>query len=306
MLSSLVTILHILTAQLTGAALPVGATVSGVAAVPQVQESLQLPPLALLPQLTQQGDAANLQLTARAAVVYDVGTDKVLYHKSATAPVKMASITKLMTALVALDLEPDLNKMVTVPDGVQYIAPSVMGLRRGEKVTVREIMAGMLIKSGNDAATVLAWDAGGGSLSNFVERMNLKAKAIGMERTVFANPHGLDMPEAHTTAEDVARMASFAFKNPVVRELGGTRSMTVVSHDNSRTTHYLVNSDKLLAENIGIVAGKTGFTDEAGLCLVVLVERNGHQIISVVLGSEDRAEDSRRLIDWTYNHFNWN
>lgn len=306
MIQSLLTILHILAAQLTGSPLPATSAVTGVAAVPVVEERFVAPQLAPLPQLTQQGDAANLQLSARSAVVYDAETNKTLYHKSATSPVKMASITKLMTALVALDLEPDLNKIVTIPDGVQYIAPSVMGLRRGEKVTVRELMAGMLIKSGNDAATVLAWDAGGGSLSNFVERMNLKAKALGMDKTVFANPHGLDMPEAHSTAEDVARMAAFAFQNPVVRELGGTRQMTVVSHDYSRTTHYLVNSDKLLSENIGIIAGKTGFTDEAGLCLVVLVERNGHKIISVVLGSEDRAEDSRRLIDWTYNHYNWN
>lgn len=304
MIQQLLVVTQILLAQMTGHA-PVVASPVALMPPPSQQEVVALPVPANLPTLVQEGDAANLQLSARAAVVYDVDSDKVLYHKSATTPVKIASISKLMTAIVASKLKPDLSEEVTVPDGMQYIIPSIMGLRRGERLTLHDLMAGMLIKSGNDAATLLG-SSSAGSLSAFVEQMNRTASELGMTNTVFANPHGLDVPEAHSTAQDVARMAAFAFQNPTIRELAGTRSMVVVSRDYSRTTHYLVNSDKLLAENIGIIAGKTGFTDEAGLCLVVLVERNGHRIVSVVLGSEDRAEDSRRLIDWTYQHYAWN
>lgn len=257
-----------------------------------------------LPQLAGGGDTEPVALSANAVYAFDRDTGKVLYSKNPHKEVPIASITKLMTALVVTDLEEDLDRTITIPTGTPVIEGSSMGLLPGEVLSIRDLLYGLIVKSGNDAGMVLA-ETTAGSVSNFVKMMNQKARSLGLEDTQFANPTGLDDPENYSSAFDIAQLGNYAFDHEVLKTMVGLREVTVTSRDYSRTTHYLQNTNKLLAEDIGVFAGKTGFTDDAGLCLVSAASRDGEEIINVVLGSEDRAEDTRRLVLWEYSNFRW-
>ena len=256
------------------------------------------------PKLRGGGDAGRVELSATSVYAFDRATGKPVYEKNPKEKVALASITKLMTAIVVLEQEKDLDREVKIPSGTISVEGSTMELLPGEVLTIRDLLYGMIVKSANDAAMVLA-ESTGGSVNNFVRLMNAKARDLGLEATHFANPHGLDDPENYSTAFDIGHMADHAFRLPVLKDMVGTNIITVVSKDYTRTSHYLENTNKLLTAETGVFAGKTGFTDEAGLCLVSAARRNGREIINVVLGSEDRAEDTRRLLDWEYANYAW-
>ncbi len=285
-----------------GAHLASTATVAeaGGAAFSPLQQSTSL-----LPHLPGGDAPSDPSISAKNVYAFDRATGKVLYQKDAHKQVAMASITKVMTAVVVLDQEPNLDKQVKITSDAIRVEGSNMSLLPGEVLTVRELLYGLMVNSANDAAQVLAKEVGGGSISNFVRLMNQKADELGLENSHYQNSTGLDQEGHYSSAYDIAQLADYAFDKPELSQMVSTKTMTVVSHDYTHTRHYLENTDKLLAGVEGVYAGKTGFTDNAGLCLVSAARSNGHDVINVVLGSEDRGGDTQKLLAWEFAHYVW-
>ncbi|OGY17899.1 MAG: hypothetical protein A2784_01725 [Candidatus Chisholmbacteria bacterium RIFCSPHIGHO2_01_FULL_48_12] len=240
-------------------------------------------------------------LTARAAMVVDVGSGTVMYQKNAQTPLLPASITKLMTALIALDTY-DLNDVLTVKRADEAIGQS-MGLKVGEKITAENLVYGLLVKSGNDAALALAENYPDGYAA-FVEAMNQKAKDWQMTDTVFKNVSGVEQWGHVTTVRDLAVLAREATKNEVVTKMAATKSMTV-KDVSGNIEHELKNINQLLGQVEGLRGLKTGWTTNAGECLITDTVRDGREIITVILGSEDRFGESAALIEWAYGNHEW-
>jgi len=247
-------------------------------------------------------------LTAKNVVVIDKNSSVVIYSKNENLWVLPASTIKIMTALVALDYyrpEEILNVKKTNDFGQN------MKLVEGEKITVKNLLYGLLVSSANDAALVLAQNYQGGPKA-FVTAMNRKAVALNLGNTYFANPTGLDSDEkgnlltdfSYTTALDLARLAIEAFKNPLLSEIMKTEKITVTDFS-GKVNHQLFNINQLLGKIEGLKGGKTGWTEEAGECLVTYTEREGQGIITVVLGSQDRFGETKKLIDWVFSNYRW-
>jgi D-alanyl-D-alanine carboxypeptidase len=238
-------------------------------------------------------------VAARSAVVIDEATGKTLFGRDEHQRLPMASTTKIMTALVAVE-RGQLDQMVTVDvDAADMPDSSVMGLRPGERLTLRDLLYGMLLPSGNDAAVAIA-RAVGGSEPAFVALMNRRAAELGLADTHFANPHGLDAPDHYTTAVDLAQIARVALRNPTIAQIVATKEKTIRGRD----TYNLKNTNRLLTRS-DVEGVKTGTTDLAGSCLVAAFRRNGHPVISVVLNTPDYAPDSLALADYSYSTYAW-
>lgn len=228
------------------------------------------------------------EVPARAALVYDVDADRVLLAQDAHVPLPPASLTKLMTALVARE-HLRLDQEVIVPP--EALVPATrMGLRPGERVQVRTLLYGLLLPSGSDAAITLAV-AAAGDVDTFVVWMNAKARDMGLENTHFANPHGLDAPGHVSTAWDLARIAQAVLDDPVLADIVATSEVTVGGY-------RFVNRNRLLREREDVVGVKTGTTPLAKECLVAAFRLGQHRVITVVLGSQDRYQAT--LQAWTY------
>ena len=240
-------------------------------------------------------------LTARAVMVMDAESGTVLYQKNAQTPLLPASITKLMTALVAVDVY-KLDEVLTVKRADEAIGQS-MGLRVGEKITAENLLYGLLVKSGNDAALALAENYPEGYTA-FVGAMNQKAKDWQMTETVFKNVSGVEQWGHVTTVRDLAVLAREAVKNKVVAKMVATKSMTV-KDASGKVEHELKNINQLLGQVEGLRGLKTGWTTNAGECLITDTVRDGREIITVILGSEDRFGESAALIEWAYGNHEW-
>lgn len=239
-------------------------------------------------------------VSARNVFIMDRDSKVVLFAKDADQQVPQASTTKMMTALVVLDHYP-LDRVITVTRA--YPIGENIGFQPGEKITVEQLLYAMLVQSGNDAAEILAENFPGGRAA-FVAAMNAKAQDIHLDNTHFQNPTGIDEDGHYSTAADLARLGDFAMRNSVFAKIVGTKSAVVSSVDYS-VSHVLNNINELLGQVAGVTGIKTGYTEGAGQSLVTLVERNSHPVIIVVLGSQDRFGDSRRLIDWIFGNFTW-
>jgi D-alanyl-D-alanine carboxypeptidase len=237
-------------------------------------------------------------LSARAAVLLDVASGAVLYSKNGDERHAPASLTKMMTALVAVE-RGDLNQRITASEHV-YVEPVVIGLDPGEVMTLDELLYGLLLTSGNDAAVAIA-EGVGGTQGRFVGWMNEKAAALGLRNTHFLNPHGLDAPGHYSTAEDLARLTAAMMREPLLARVVGAREYT----RNGPPLYKFRNSNPLLGTYDGVNGGKTGFTDLAGRCLAVSASRGGHQVIAVVLGSQNIARDGQTLLDYAYGNYDW-
>ncbi|MBI4037930.1 D-alanyl-D-alanine carboxypeptidase [Candidatus Curtissbacteria bacterium] len=239
-------------------------------------------------------------LSTRSTVVIDAKTGIVLFEKEPNLRHLPASTTKLMTALVALE-KCSPGDIVTVKtinkDGTQ------MGLELGDKITVENLLYGMLINSGNDAAYALATSCAG-SLREFTIAMNQKAKELGMTNTKFDNPAGFDSRSQFSTAKDLAKLAKVAVANPLLAKIVSTQT-TVVNDTNGTKTYLLENVNKLLGQVEGLEGIKTGQTEGSLEILLSKTTRNGNTIIIAILGSEDRFGETKSLIDWTYQNYNW-
>lgn len=205
-------------------------------------------------------DPYGLNISAQSAILVDASTGRVLYEKNAEEQRLVASTTKIMTALVVIEQAEDLDATVTVKPEWANVEGSSMYLQEGDVVSLRGLLYGLMLNSGNDAATALACSVGGDEAS-FVELMNEYAARFGMENTHFSNPHGLDAEDHYSTAHDMARLMIEAMKNPIFREISGKRYVSIDGYE-------LFYHNKLLSKYEYCVSGKTGYTVAAGRTLV--------------------------------------
>ena len=246
--------------------------------------------------LASSAQAAVPPVNARAFVVVDATTGEWLAQHNANARVPIASITKLMTVLISLE-HARLNDVVTVERGASEVGESTINLRAGERITVRELLAGALIQSANDAADALADYVGHGNERAFVAMMNAKAKELGLTGTHFVRPDGLDAPNHYSTASDVTRLAQELMKRPVVRTLVRERTAVI---EGGRTLHTW---NDLLGVFRGLIGVKTGHTGGAGWCEVAEVRRDGLDVYATILGSPTRGArnaDLAALLRWAF------
>lgn len=230
--------------------------------------------------------AEAMEVSAAAAVLMDADSGRLLYDKNGEKRMLIASTTKLMTALVALE-QGGLQQEITVTGG-HMAEGSSMYLRPGEKLTLETLLYGLLLSSGNDAALAVT-ECMGGAVP-FVARMNEKAAELGMENTHFANPNGLDDEAHYSTAEDMAKLAAAAMDDPVLRRVASTRTARI----GGRT---LTNHNKLLSRVEGCVGLKTGYTRAAGRTLVSCAERDGVRLVAVTLQDGDDWNDHASLYE---------
>ena len=230
--------------------------------------------------------AEAMEVSAAAAVLMDADSGRLLYDKNGEKRMLIASTTKLMTALVALE-QGGLQQEITVT-GSHMAEGSSMYLRPGEKLTLETLLYGLLLSSGNDAALAVT-ECMGGAVP-FVARMNEKAAELGMENTHFANPNGLDDEAHYSTAEDMAKLAAAAMDDPVLRRVASTRTARI----GGRT---LTNHNKLLSRVEGCVGLKTGYTRAAGRTLVSCAERDGVRLVAVTLQDGDDWNDHASLYE---------
>lgn len=237
---------------------------------------------------------------ARSSVLIEARTGRVLYENNAHEALPMASTTKIMTALVALE-NGGLTDTVTTGNNAFGVPGTSIYLSLGEQLTLEEMLYGLMLASGNDAAVAIAEHIGG-SVSEFCRMMTARAAEIGCENTVFATPHGLPADGHHTTAWDLAMIAREAMKNPVFREIVSTQraSLPWAGHAYDRV---LNNKNKLLTTYPGALGVKTGYTKAAGRCLVFAAERDGLELIGVVLNCPDWFSEAAALLDRGFE--NW-
>lgn len=231
------------------------------------------------------------EVTAEGIYLVDLPSFTPVFSRNENLKLLPASTTKILTALVALDIyKPDQIIAVkrTISDG------QVMGLVVGEKITVENILYGTLVHSGNDAAYVLADNYG---YDKFIDLMNKKAQLLGMKNSFFSNPNGLDSGTQHSTAFDLSLAARELLKNPYLSKIVSTKEITISDVD-FKYFHKLDNVNKLLGEIQGLGGLKTGYTENAGENLVSFYKKNGHQFVIVILKSLDRFNDTRNIISW--------
>lgn len=234
------------------------------------------------------------EVSAKSAIVYEPTTGAVLFEKNADERMLIASTTKIMTALVALE-HCALDEKVEVRPEHCAVEGSSMYLRPGGDYTVEDILFGLLLVSGNDAAAALA-DHTAGSMESFAQLMNDKCAALGLENTHFENAHGLDAPEHYSTARDLAVIAACAMENGDFRRISGCKSCEI---DGVRYN----NHNKLLSLCDGCIGGKTGYTMKAGRSLVSCTERDGMRLICVTLSAPDDWNDHMALYDEAFAEY---
>ena len=238
---------------------------------------------------------------SRRYIVYDRISKSMIIGKNEDIKSAMASTTKIMTTIVILE-KADLNETVTVSAKAGGTGGSRLGLKRGDKASVRDLLYGLMLRSGNDAAVALAEHVGG-SVKGFAELMNEKAIELGLTNTHFVTPHGLDDANHYTTALELAKLTDYAMNNETFSKIVGTKSITIYINNQPRQIN---NTNELLGVLNGVVGVKTGFTNNAGRCLVTETKRNNMDIITIVLGADtkkDRTKDSVNLIEYTYSKY---
>src|SRR6266496_2013557 len=247
------------------------------------------------------GDAvAPPRAKAKSVLLADEETGQVLFDRAERQPRAMASTTKVMTGLLALE---HLDQRSTVVIGTEptTVGEESMELRKGERLTVHQLLLGLLVKSANDAAVALA-DAVDGSEAVFVRRMNARAAELGLRDTHYVTPYGLDRPGHRTSARDLARLWETAMRRADFRALVSTRHAQVPGPPRVRR---FTNTNQLLGSYAWAVGGKTGFTGAAGRCLVASASRGGRRLVAVALGSPDAFADVRALFEYGFTAFDW-
>lgn len=255
---------------------------------------------------TKQNTLSNLDpasINSRACIVLDRKSSTIIYGKNEKNRVKMASTTKIMTATIVIE-NYDLSKTVEVSKKAAGTGGSRLGLKHGDKISVLDLLHGLMLCSGNDAAVCLAETVAGG-IPEFAEMMNNKAKELGLENTHFESPHGLDSDNHYTTAYDLSLLTNYALNNETFLKIVGTKNYTVTINGYPKN---ITNTNELLGTLNGVYGVKTGFTNGANRCLVTACKRNDLDIICVVLGADTkrfRTKDSIKLIEYTYQNYEY-
>ena len=240
-------------------------------------------------------------INSRSAVIFDRNSKKALYNKNMNSRRPMASTTKIMTAIVVLE-NSNLKDVVKVSKKAAGTGGSSLKLKTNDEVSVENLLYGLMLVSGNDAAVALAEHIAG-SVEGFARLMNAKAEELKLENTHFVTPHGLDEEEHYTTAYELAILADYALKIPKFAEIVGTKTYTVKINN---TPKIISNTNELLGNISGVYGVKTGFTNGANRCLVSSAKRRDLDIICVVLGADtkkDRTRDSIKLIEYSFQNF---
>ncbi len=239
--------------------------------------------------------------SAESMIAMDVASGRVLYEQNASKEKLIASTTKIMTTIVALE-QMDIDTEITVDERVLKAYGSAIYIEVGEVLTLKDLLYGLMLRSGNDAAIVISC-AVGGSMEGFVHLMNQKAYEIGMEHTIFYNSHGLEENDGKgntSTAYDMALLMRYAMKNDLFREITGTKNY--VGKSNSKTYHW-ANKNKLLQSYEYTIGGKTGFTEKARRTLVTVANNEGKEIVVVTLNDGNDFQDHKNLYEVLFSKF---
>lgn len=236
------------------------------------------------------------QISASSALVYDLTNNRILYEKDPREKLPMASLTKIMTAMVAIDHKRSDDRYVVSKKDL--VGENVMGLTSGEVLSLDDLLYGLVLNSGNDSAEVLASNTMG--RSEFVKAMNNKAKSYGLKDTNFTNPSGLEGDgDQHTTAYDLLVITKNALEHyPQFVKVVATPQYHIESTSEHKA-YDLYNETNLLTSYPGVKGVKDGYTDEAGLCLVTYLDYKGHKIIGILLGSQNRRQEMKDLLDYS-------
>ncbi|MDI6602311.1 MAG: D-alanyl-D-alanine carboxypeptidase family protein [Thermoanaerobacteraceae bacterium] len=244
----------------------------------------------------------DLTTTAKSTIAIDFNSGRILYEKNSYVKLQMASTTKIMTAILAIE-NCDLNEYVYVGINPTLVGGSSIWLEPGERIKMEDLLYGLMLESGNDAAIAIAEHVSGNT-KDFIELMNKKAVKIGAYDTHFANPHGLDIgiDDHYTTAYDLALITQYALKNPVFKKIVSTKYKTI-PWENHNWNRQLKNHNKLLWLYDGVYGVKTGYTKKAGRCLVTASDKNGFDIIVVTLNCPDDWNDTIKILNYVYENY---
>lgn len=247
-------------------------------------------------------DATFPIFSAQGVLAVDLASGITLFEKDADKALLPASTTKIVTALVAMGA---FDKDDVIEISKIIIEGQKMGLKKGERIKVSDLLYGLLVYSANDAAEALAQNYSGGK-DSFVLAMNSFVKSLHLENTNFTNPSGLDGNGNHivSTARDLIRVSTYAMKNPEFAKIVGTKEITVKSAD-GKIAHKLTNVNELLGKVPGVLGIKTGWTESARENLVTYIERDNHRVMIAVLGSQDRFGETKELINWIFANYSW-
>lgn len=263
-------------------------------------EQINLPPPNAAPEI-----ASTLpvpQLSAKSVLALDLNSGTILYSKNLDEQLPIASLTKLMTALVVMKNK-NLTDTIIVGKRDQGVIGNNAGLVAGEILTVDSLLHALLISSSNDAAVTLA-DGIVEDQTKFADLMNAQAKSMGLNNTHFANPVGWDSDENYSTTLDLVKIVKEFLKNESLKKIVQIKQMNISSVDGKRI-HELLTTNKLLLENPEVVGIKTGFTSKAFGNLIILTNHQSSQVLTIVLGSENREQDTRELLDWLFQVYRW-
>lgn len=239
------------------------------------------------------GTATQPEIAGTSGIIVDINTGKVLFERNSEQQMKIASLTKIMTAVVALEHKKP-NDKIRVSYTAANVGENSMGITEGEVYTLEELLYGLMLPSGNDAAYAIA-EGVAGDPEMFVKWMNIKARELGLKNTVFKDPSGLD-DTTYSTAQDLARLTRYALKNPRFGQVVKTVEIELPYSDSHKYLS-LYNQTNLLTSYPGVAGVKTGFTEEAGLTLVTYASNGGYELVGVVLNSIDRKGDMILMLD---------
>lgn len=269
---------------------------------------------------TRKPDYADVKIWSGSSVVIDVDSGTLLEYADGRKETQIASLTKIMTAILTVENVKNLDEEVTITPEALRVDGTTVGcptsvfcnsqkLVNGEKISVRNLLTAMLLDSANDAATALGIYVGG-SKEGFVSMMNAKAQSLGLKDSHFCTPSGLEIDgeenQCYSSAYDIARIAAYSLQHELIWDIMRTREVAVTSSD-GKFVHQLKNTDMLLEQMADCLGGKTGFTPLAGKSLLLAaVDPTGkHRIIAVILNDENRWTDMKSLVAWTFDNYEW-
>lgn len=248
----------------------------------------------------QKAYADNDYCVGKAMAVYEGNSGSLLYEKNAYDHLAIASTTKIITCIVAIENYPNLDNEVLVSDKAVGIEGTSIYLKHGEKIRFKDLLYGLMLASGNDCAVAIAEEVAG--VDRFVAMMNEYAAKCGATNTHFTNPHGLDQKDHYSCAYDMAKITAKALDNPVFKEIVSTKYKTI-NETNVYQKRYLKHKNRILFNDENCIGVKTGFTDNAGRCLVSASEKDGMRVVSVVLNCQPMFEECARLDKLVYDNY---